>query len=105
MASGDLYEVAGAAGRGGAGRGAAEGSAGSRSRSPRSSEERRKSPREGLGWGERAGVCAGGGQGGMELLPPFPLPLFLFLSLDFPSGSILAGLAREKEEGVKESES
>lgn len=54
----------------------------------------------GKGWRVRRG-----GQGGMELLPLFPLPLFLFLSLDFPSGSILAGLAREKEEGVKESES
>lgn len=70
MASGDLYEVAGAAGRGGAGRGAAEGSAGSRSRSPRSSEERRKSPREGLGWGERAGVCAGGGREGWSCSLP-----------------------------------
>lgn len=56
--------------------------------------------------GEKGLACVpGGGREGWSGSPPFPLPLSFSFSLYFPSGLILAGLAREKEEGVKESES
>lgn len=76
---------------------------GQRLGAPSVPEERRKSPREGLGWGEKGWrVWRGGGGEGWSGCPPFPLPLSLSLSLL----SIGLGLSRpcEREGGRSEGE-